>query len=149
MLKSNMDIRCQYSRKVDALLKDTIDSNQSYEYTKGNLRDKSTDELNDIIVGTLKNATKLTVPMMEKESKYTPWEDQTYQILIARRKTTRKRDERNKLEKQIKNVRKNLKKKYYKSMASEINQHHIDRDIEKIFSKAKSYSILRETRQIQ
>ena len=106
----------------------------------------SINELNTILVDSIKAATKCTVPNITKEVKTFPWEDSEYQILIGKKLKTKKLVDRKKLEKQIKNRRKHLKKVHYKTLAMEINEHHIARETEKMFSKAKTYSILKETR---
>ena len=129
-LRENPDLQAKLTQELEkelAAIEDTQDI----------------DTLNSNIVDSVKLCVEKVCPKIQIKAKKEPWEDEELQKIKEEIRKCKKRSDLRRLQKKVKNRRKWLKKQYYKELADEINTAAEARQVEKEFSLAKNYTILK------
>ena len=89
------------------------------------------DEINEMITTTVKECIENVCPTITKVKKKEPWEDENLQKMISKLRKTSNHEQLRKQQKAIKNKRRELKNKYYRDAADNINTAAEARRVEK------------------
>ena len=100
-------------------------------------------ELNDLIVCTVRQSVEEVCPKVEEVKKKEPWEDNTLKEQIKNLRSCHDHTQIRRIQKDIKKRRTLLKNQYYEELASNINSAAEAREIEKEFRLAKKFSMLK------
>ena len=127
----------QFSNAVTAKL-DNVDMNATNT------------EINDHLIRSINTSAEDTLPLKPRTRLYQPWHDDDIlrtmydqkDQLIAHNADTKQLSS---IRKRIRNRAKYLKNEHFKAEAEKINQHAINRDLEKLFQRAKNQETLFKT----
>ena len=98
--------------------------------------------MNDWLISSLNSATEETLPMQEKTRLYQPWHDDIIlkELYDLKDQQIAQNPNSHELSKTLKGIRRRtkfLKNEYFETAAAKINQSAINRELDKLFSRAK------------
>ena len=105
-----------------------------------NITTEDIDELNDVIVLSVKEGMETVCPTLEPRKKKEPWEDVQLLEMMKDVKTCETHEAARNRQKEIKKRSVELKNAYYKELADNINSVAAYREVEKEFALAKRRS---------
>ena len=108
-----------------------------------NITTEDIDELNDVIVLSVKDGIESVCPKLEPSKKKEPWEDEELQEMMKSVKSCETHEDARARQKEIKKRSVELKNAYYKELADNINSRAAAREVEKEFALAKKYSAIK------
>ena len=100
-------------------------------------------DLNSHIISVVNDSVKKVCPQVTEQNKKEPWENDELKQMIRDLNTCTDFRRTREIQKNIKKKRKTLKDEYYGKIASEMNTLAEAREVEKEFSMAKKYGMLK------
>ena len=107
-----------------------------------NAEETNVDLLNQGIVEAVRTSAEEVCPAEDHDQKKEPWEDQTLQDLMSKLKKCKDNKAVKKIQKEIRDCRKNLKNEYFQRLADGINTVAEARQVDKEFALAKKYTAI-------
>ena len=104
--------------------------------------DSTNSEINENLISSIKSSAEETIPFQEKTRLYQPWHDddilrELYELKDQLILQNASRNQLSNIRKRIRLRAKSLRNDYYKSEAEKINQSAINRELDKLFFRAK------------
>ena len=128
-----------------ALQRDTNLQNDLSSFLENRLGSLTSDldDLNEDIVSAVRQGMDEVCPKIAPRRKDQPWKDAELEGMLKDLQKLNKVEDVRKMQKEIKKKRMELKNKYYKDIAENINSAAQAREVEKEFALMKKYSILK------
>jgi hypothetical protein len=106
------------------------------------------DDVEEIIINKIREASKDTIPSLEKGRTEKPWVNQEYQELLLKQRQVKDQIKRRALGNDIKKLRIRLKNAYFKTKADKINLASEYRNVEEEFRLMKQHTSLERSRKL-